>query len=544
MAYPRLTPIVTAGATTPRYLDERFSDVVNVKDYGAKGDGLTDDTAAIKAAVAAMKLRTAVVNMTTQAATAGPVLFFPYGVYLVSEQISISWAQRVGFFLDGATVRATAQMDCILYLNGNYQNGNVICGGRWDMNHIASCGIQITRSNAKFRLRDVTITGVGGGTGLYLGDSGATNRDGQEHMIENLNVVDFVSNDSDQNGSEIYDGIGIKVSVNDCQWNSVIVGCCKTAMQFTTGAGGHTLQNVHLWQRMSPANNRWKDTIGIEDKGDNNLWDGLYLDNMGIGYKSHVENTVSIGSVFYIKQQTPSDTTLAEPPIIFSGSFATKFRVHSLSVYLEHLSNDSNVMVFRNNSLKANSGNEIYAENIASACQIIKHNIRNTDRFKLFDVAFEMTHNKYAKSLAYGSAQAMTDGYYLLGILFCPGTGSCDFTVGIVSASAKVTVKKYGAEISLSSVPIITASTYAANCFLCVGEAETDPYYGVSYRRVYFRKNKGNSDTVYTNIFLDFEPHNSLWSFYKPNSNSILNSSIRQAVTPSVDVSIALTGEA
>ena len=36
--------VIAAGSDTPRNLAERFGDIVNVKDFGAVGDGVTDDT--------------------------------------------------------------------------------------------------------------------------------------------------------------------------------------------------------------------------------------------------------------------------------------------------------------------------------------------------------------------------------------------------------------------------------------------------------------------------------------------------------------------
>ena len=46
-------PVVATGSTQARFISDRFADIVNVKDFGAIGDAVTDDTAAFTAALLA-----------------------------------------------------------------------------------------------------------------------------------------------------------------------------------------------------------------------------------------------------------------------------------------------------------------------------------------------------------------------------------------------------------------------------------------------------------------------------------------------------------
>jgi len=70
------TPFLSTGSTTARTLENRFADVVNVKDFGAVGDGVADDTAAIQAAVNATPIN--------------GTIFIPDGNYLISSNINSS----------------------------------------------------------------------------------------------------------------------------------------------------------------------------------------------------------------------------------------------------------------------------------------------------------------------------------------------------------------------------------------------------------------------------------------------------------------------
>lgn len=87
-------PTLATGSTTARTLAARAADVFNVKDYGAVGDGLTDDSTAINAALTA--------DLTT-----GGVVYFPAGVYLHNSCITATIPAGVSVTLQGQGSDAT-----------------------------------------------------------------------------------------------------------------------------------------------------------------------------------------------------------------------------------------------------------------------------------------------------------------------------------------------------------------------------------------------------------------------------------------------------
>jgi len=73
------TSVIATGSTTSRTLQDRFADVVNVKDFGAVGDGVTDDTNAIQAAI------DHICNIGI-----GMQLFVPKGIYICNNNIILT----------------------------------------------------------------------------------------------------------------------------------------------------------------------------------------------------------------------------------------------------------------------------------------------------------------------------------------------------------------------------------------------------------------------------------------------------------------------
>ena len=163
-------PWASGDALTSTNLNAKSGVVYNVKEYGALGNGLADDTAAIVAAIAAAGA----------APNKGAVVYFPSGTYNVSSVLDLTLVQYGAISLVGAGKNATiisssvtsgAAINAVNSANGNTYLAHfslVQSGGAGKIppatTRAGNYGIRSTGATSAFVLDDVLI--------WYFGDSG------------------------------------------------------------------------------------------------------------------------------------------------------------------------------------------------------------------------------------------------------------------------------------------------------------------------------------------------------------------------------------
>ena len=128
----------SAASPTTRTLQRKLDDMASVKDFGAKGDGSTDDTDAINRAL--FQLFTRALNTEIRRS-----LYFPAGTYIVTDVIKIpTFAKLVGEGHNSSIIKGTsATPDCVAMTSDSLQqiDGSVGTSGAISPGDIAIDGI-------------------------------------------------------------------------------------------------------------------------------------------------------------------------------------------------------------------------------------------------------------------------------------------------------------------------------------------------------------------------------------------------------------------
>lgn len=204
------------------YNDKRMlSSVVNVKDFGAKGDGITDDTNAIQAAI----------NSTHNANTGiRDIVFFPSGVYKVST-IKISNGQTV-ILSNPTLVSESTALEIDNACAGTiveYANITAKDCGIWIKRgkavHLEHVRVDITHETANSN--NVYGIHIGGGAdGLYAGN---------ENIISDCSIY----------SKNFINSYGFYNQADDNHVNNLIIYNFKYGIR--DGGGANTYDQIHGW---------------------------------------------------------------------------------------------------------------------------------------------------------------------------------------------------------------------------------------------------------------------------------------------------------
>lgn len=257
--------------------EAKDSDIATPQQYGAIGDGIADDTAAVQAALNSDK----------------GIVVIKAGTYNIKSTLSITNNVCV-YAANNAIIKATAEMESIISIdNTNVPAGPTalssyvhfsINGGQIDGNGKAKYGIKATH----YHRSSVTGMSIFGFTthGIHCKES--VTESGAYFTGENLTII---GNNSDNS-------IGVYAPGNDEEWDKISVIDCK--LGFQCGAN-HIITDCTTWRT---SKDYYADSFGILIGGDNCLISNFtcdstnYFMNIGPSVNSVVVNGLNFYQAF------------------------------------------------------------------------------------------------------------------------------------------------------------------------------------------------------------------------------------------------------
>lgn len=170
--------VTATGSTSARSLKDRFAEVINVKDYGATGDGICDDTAAIQAAIDAW---TGATSYTAAPRVPSKALYLPSGIYRITAPLRFRSVEscrvygdgnRTVFYVDGSSLEAAVDLNGTAYCS--FENFAIRGSGTGSVTRamwLRWTGVY--RSSTRNNFRDITVFDLAyTRAGVEIGDAG------------------------------------------------------------------------------------------------------------------------------------------------------------------------------------------------------------------------------------------------------------------------------------------------------------------------------------------------------------------------------------
>ncbi|PNY22823.1 Glucan 1,3-beta-glucosidase [Tolypocladium capitatum] len=307
-------PNINRQGSVPFSNQPNYKLLRNVKDYGAKGDGVTDDTAAINAAITDGGNRC---GRGCDSSTVAPaIVYFPSGTYLVSTPIiPYYYTQMIGDVLNLPTLKATSNFVGMAVIDPDpYDNQ----GNNW-----------YTNTNNFFRqIRNfkIDLTGQSGnsGTGIHWQVAQATSLQNIE-----FNMIQDKSANNHQQGIFMDNGSG--GFMTDLTFNGGRFGAWVGNQQFTS-------RNLKFNNCGTAIYMNW-----------NWVWafHGLSINNCNIG----IEMTQASGPAQSVGSILLLDSTIANTPVGVTTIYSPQQSGTNATLILDNVDMTSNVPVAVQNGL-------------------------------------------------------------------------------------------------------------------------------------------------------------------------------------------------
>ena len=237
------TSVTATGSTTARTLAERFAEVYNVRDYGAVGNGVTNDTGAIQS--------------TIDAASSGGIVAFPSGTY-ITEPLFVT--------TDGISVVGSGVGVTILKLKASpsaNQGALIKFGLNSDSVAVLAedCSIRhltIDGNKANQKRGSVSADGDGGNPGLG------------SHLVQRFTAEDLLIKDCDGYGVGL---VGTNVAGrSDFRLKNIEIDNCEYDGLDIKGGDPNRptriwLENIYTHDH-GPGNISSRDAVGVDLRGE------------------------------------------------------------------------------------------------------------------------------------------------------------------------------------------------------------------------------------------------------------------------------------